>query len=1125
MLILLLALLGAGILGAGWWLVQEAPAGGEAAALPEAEPAAGATESRAESERPSRLGRLEEDRASVSAAERTEDFDLPDAIWLEGRVVLPPGTPADERAMMVGIGYPEPGLDLEALKGRGKDVAGLDGTGELDDGASRARRALEPDGSFRLPFAKATRRAVVAITARYLYLEAPLVVEMPQDPVTLEPRLGGWLTGRLALPSSALDAGALEGTAVQVFGYSLGGGGMHRTSVKVGSDLAFEAGGLRPELSYGLMMQPEGYVAEPILGIDFQGGAHLERTIELRLGSTVGGRVVDDSGAPVPGVSVRFEAWRMLGFGGEGRAAETDASGAFTLRAVRPGKATILASADGWAETRSEALELADGQHVADLRLVLGRGNSVMGRVLWPEGKPAISAKVVVVETLADGTGARQSWLRQEERTGETDARGAFRISGLGAGPFTLRASALRGQPNAEAHDGHEAPVATWFARRGDVPAGADVELRLEAPGSIRGRALDDTGAPVTALRAQLMRGPSEGNAGGAEHREVASEDGSFEIGGLEPGTWYVRLEADGHGPSEEKQARVPGEPLLEFTLPRCATVRGRATDAYGSPIAAAEVSSAYGGTGEERPPPQRQHKAVTDEHGAFELEDLPPGSLTLRASADGFGPGAAEPLELAPGEVREGVRVVLGRGGTLTGEIYTQAGLPDVGRKIQVGTMRRAGGRRSAVSDAAGRFQVEHLAPGSYQVMAVPDIAQLSRGGEPDPAQIVAQLKMTTAEIREGETTHVVLGAPPKAPVRLHGRVTAGGEPLSGGFVMAFADGTSMLSSMKMARTDERGAYELRLDSPGAYTLIASRVMGGDDGSEFHETIPEQPEHRLDLALPLGSLAGTVRGSDGAPLALARVALEREDAFSVLSLGGRSIRTDGDGRYEFAGLAPGTYAVRATPPAEGRTLAVAVRGGVVVAADRATSGIDLRLARAGTISGKVLDAERRPAEGASVYVRDAQGRIVQSAIQADAGGRFRFDGAGPGGYTLLARKGDLASRESAAVDVDEGETSEVELVLEPGTLLRVSVEDGEGASVRAALSVTDERGRELARLMGRDTLEAMMSEGFSSTEQRVGPLPAGRYTVRATASDGRSATRPVTLAGQGERRVKLRLE
>jgi hypothetical protein len=1122
MLILLLALLGASILGAGWWIGRGAPAEGEAAALPEAEP--GTTESRGEVERPSGVSRLEGDRASVSAAERTEDFDLAQAIWLEGRVVIPPGTPADERAVLIGIGYPESGLDLERLKERGESVAGLDGTRGLEEGDSRARRDLEPDGGFRLPFAKDTRRAVVAISARYLYLEAPLVIEMPHEAVTLEPRLGGWLTGRLSPPSSVPDTSSLEGTAVQVFGYSLGGGGMHRASVEVGPDLEFEAGGLRPELSYGLMIHPEGYVAEPILGIDFEGGAHLERTIDLRLGATLSGRVVDDSGAPVEGASVRVETERWFAGNAATRAAETDAAGAFTVRGVAPGETTLVASADGWVEGRSEGLELADGQTLADLRLVLGRGNSVAGRVLWPDGQPAIGAKVVATGSVDDASGGRRRWVREEERTGESDARGAFRIRGLGAGPFDLRASALRGPPSGAAQDGDEAPAATWFARRGDVPAGAEVELRLEPPGSLRGRALDDTGAPLAAFRAQLTRRGKVGG-GGAGVRALRSDDGSFEIGGLEPGTWYVRLEADGHGPSEQEEARVPGETLLEFTLPRCATVRGRATDAYGSPIAAAEISSAYGGAEEERPPPQRQRKAVADEHGAFELEDLPPGSLTLRASADGFAPGAAEPLDLAPGEVREGVRVVLGRGGTLTGEIYTQAGVPDVGRKIQVGTMRRAGERRSAVSDAAGRFQVEHLAPGSYQVMAVPDIAQLSRGGEPDPAQIVAQLKMTTAEIREGETTHVVLGAPPKAPVRLHGRVTAGGEPLAGGFVMAFADGTSMLSSMKMARTDERGAYELRLDSPGAYTLIASREMGGDDGSEFHETIPEQAEHRLDLALPLGSLAGNVRGPDGAPVAGARVALEREDALSVLSLGGRSIRTDGDGRYEFVGLAPGVYAVRASRPAPAEALAVAVRGGVVVAADRATSGIDLRLARAGTISGRVLDAERRPAEGASVFVRDAQGRIVQSAIQADGGGRFRFDGAGPGGYTLLARKGDLASRESAAVDVDEGETSEVELVLEPGTLLRVSVEDEEGASVRSALSVTDERGRELARLMGRDTLEAMMSEGVSSTEQRVGPLPAGRYTVRATASDGRSATRPVTLAGQGERRVKLRLE
>jgi len=46
----------------------------------------------------------------------------------------------------------------------------------------------------------------------------------------------------------------------------------------------------------------------------------------------------------------------------------------------------------------------------------------------------------------------------------------------------------------------------------------------------------------------------------------------------------------------------------------------------------------------------------------------------------------------------------------------------------------------------------------------------------------------------------------------------------------------------------------------------------------------------------------------------------------------------------------------------------------------------------------------------------------------------------------------------------------------------------------------------------------------FSSSEQRVGPLPDGRYKVTATHADGRTKSRSVRLSGQGERKVKLRL-
>ena len=127
---------------------------------------------------------------------------------------------------------------------------------------------------------------------------------------------------------------------------------------------------------------------------------------------------------------------------------------------------------------------------------------------------------------------------------------------------------------------------------------------------------------------------------------------------------------------------------------------------------------------------------------------------------------------------------------------------------------------------------------------------------------------------------------------------------------------------------------------------------------------------------------------------------------------------------------------------------------------------------------------------------------------------------------TLSARtcEGLAASREVGPVEVLEGGTCEVEIELEPGTLLRIDLEGEDREPLRCSVSVLDSEGSEVSCLLPRDHNEALLSEGISSTEHRVGPLPSGRYRVIATAPDGREATRSVTLRGQEERRVRLRL-
>ena len=52
-----------------------------------------------------------------------------------------------------------------------------------------------------------------------------------------------------------------------------------------------------------------------------------------------------------------------------------------------------------------------------------------------------------------------------------------------------------------------------------------------------------------------------------------------------------------------------------------------------------------------------------------------------------------------------------------------------------------------------------------------------------------------------------------------------------------------------------------------------------------------------------------------------------------------------------------------------------------------------------------------------------------------------------------------------------------------------------------------------------------MLAEGLSSRELRVGPLPPGRYSVRAATADGRSGSRTVNLRAGASRTIEVRVE
>ncbi len=1112
---------------------------------------------------------LDKSAAAAELAARTETFPLQGALWIEGSVRVPKDSPPDETLQVWAF----EDAASRGLRGSEDDLPALVREGRLQQGWW-SHRPLEAGDRFRIPLPNDAKSACILLDGRFLFLEEVLHLDVPgrKEPLALAPALGAWLVGTCIPPPGAAPEDTPTGAPVEFFGFPNSTEGrrwkgpslVRRRTDTVGADSSFELRGLPVDFRSQIDVRPERLMNAHAAELALIAGKKYECRLEFQLGGRAIGRVIDEAGSGLASTRVRFRQEMRFGIGSwsggsSGRDSTTAADGDFEVFGIPPGKTHLTVELDGYVPGQSDEFVLKDGETRSGISLVLFRGNRVGGTVTWPDGSPAAGASVVATVKVAPDpdTGGRTRVHTDGgtyERSSKTGAQGEFSISGLGSGPFTLSATAHRalevaagGQANAPGEN-----LPQWSAVLPGVAAGStDVVLALKAPVGLGGRVVDDLGSPVKKFGINAHPSSDALEMGELAHnvawksQTFESEDGSFLLTGLQAGKWNLEAEADGYVKSEDDlEVEVPRkEPPLLIQLARAGSASGVVLDPDGRPTASAEVVGNTG-TGGFFSPQDDHGSAETDPKGAFHLKNLPVGSVALTADAKGFAKSEPWPVQIAAGQTIEGVVLRLRRGGRLTGEVFDERGGHAAGRNVQVMSMTAQEMRQVRV-DALGQFAVDNLTPGTYQVIVEPAQAEAEEmarkaadGGDMDIAEVFSKIKMTSAEIKENETTHVVLGAPPKAPVRVFGRVTQAGEPVRTGMIVCVGEGGSLLSKLKMGKVRESGDYELSLDEPGDVVLSYQREMGLGGGMEFHATIPEEKEHRVDIELPTGGLRGVVRGPDGAPVENVAVDLLRSGGLSPLGMmdGGEGVSTDERGRFEFQGLHPGTYAVAAGgagngPGNFGDESEVAwgrvVKTGLVVEKDKVLEGVELQLSAAGRITGIVRGADGQPLAGATVFVRDERGEVLHrfSGVATDANGRFTYRGVSAGRYTLCARTKTLASPETAPIPVRAGEAAEVELAVGPGTMLRVSVEDKSDKTLHASFSVRDEHGHEVGELFGMESMESLFSEGISSTEQRIGPLPPGEYKVTATAFDGRSASKPVKVRGQEERALKLRVE
>ena len=508
-----------------------------------------------------------------------------------------------------------------------------------------------------------------------------------------------------------------------------------------------------------------------------------------------GSVVAADTGAPLRRAMIRA----MSSDGRGGGMTTTDVDGRFEIKELPAGRYSLTATKAGYVTTQygqrrpdqqGTMLEILDGQLVDKIALALPRGGVVTGRLLDEFGDPVAGAQVNALRSRYVNGGRRLVPMG----FGQTDDLGAFRIYGLVPGEYfisgSLRMQGMMMMPGSTTSATVEGYAPTYFPGTPNAGEAQRVAVKVSAETSnitfsltatrlarISGRVVSSTGEPQVQgmLMANLAdRGTAMMMTGFSN--SMTRADGTFQLTGLAPGTYNVVARPRGmpDGNSEFGQARVTvGADDVENVLivtGKGAIARGVVTtDENTAPPFRPQLVSLFARPIEMDVMGINPGEGRVNDDWNFEISGLSDRRVLMANISDTpdwalksitlNGQDVTDtPLEFVPGQVVEGLHVILTRKRTdLSGNILDENGRPDTDVSVivfaQDSKRWTAGSRflRSTRPSQDGRYTLRGLPPDDYFVVAVRDV-ESGEWQDPEFLETMRDSAMRVS-LNEGET------------------------------------------------------------------------------------------------------------------------------------------------------------------------------------------------------------------------------------------------------------------------------------------------------------------------------------------------------------------------------------